>query len=636
MNPPMEIRRAYNDIHRSCKRPKLTAVSCFPVGSRPFESQRRTFIFEDGDSVTVAMPAQSVSHVKNMGILPIPCSKSSGADASSSAQRNCNPPSNPERFRGLPLRRDFPASCGNFVSAPKVNNVKVEDCKQLSACTSLREDAYGVASPSSLVRSKIKESVVSRNHGVSYGYDEAAGGRKSVIRALNMFHDLVTDLLQQRKGKSKGLGGGFYTKVAMLLQRQGKWVNVSKCLGSVPGVEVGDKFQYRAELKVIGLHHDFNKGIDYMVKDGRILAASIVDSDRYDNYMKSPDVLVFSGEGGNPLVGGKPPSDQKLVGGNLALKNSMESRTPVRVVRKFEIAREFSILGTSGKEIRNSIFVYDGLYMVVNYVLERGKYGNHVFKFSMKRIAGQPALEFGKVKSKSKGQRLQKDILVNDISQGKEKFAVCLKNALDNDKPPRFNYVVNLVYPFPPAPSIPAGCDCIDGCTNSKTCACALKNGNAIPYNSSGRIVIDNPLVYECGPSCKCSSACINRVGQNGIRFQLEVFKNKSRKWGVRSRSYISKGSFVCEYIGEVVRGKARNVGDLERYVCDLGNNFFIDGVKFGNVARFINHSCSPNLFARDVLYDHDNKRMPHVMLFATKDIPPLRELTFDHNFRVG
>ena len=47
-------------------------------------------------------------------------------------------------------------------------------------------------------------------------------------------------------------------------------------------------------------------------------------------------------------------------------------------------------------------------------------------------------------------------------------------------------------------------------------------------------------------------SSCINRVGQHGIQFQLEIFMTKLKGWGVRTRSFIPSGSFVCQYIGEV------------------------------------------------------------------------------------
>ena len=66
----------------------------------------------------------------------------------------------------------------------------------------------------------------------------------------------------------------------------------------------------------------------------------------------------------------------------------------------------------------------------------------------------------------------------------------------------------------------------------------------------------------------------------------------------------------------------------------DIG--YTIDAKCMGNVARFINHSCSPNLFAQNVLYDSDDLRFPHVMLFAMENIPPMRELTYDYNYTVG
>ncbi|KAF0933811.1 hypothetical protein E2562_019268 [Oryza meyeriana var. granulata] len=62
---------------------------------------------------------------------------------------------------------------------------------------------------------------------------------------------------------------------------------------------------------------------------------------------------------------------------------------------------------------------------------------------------------------------------------------------------------------------------------------------------------------------------------------------------------------------------------------------FAVDALNWGNLARFINHSCSPNLFAQNILYDHDNKSMPHIMLFAAEDIPPLQELAYDYNYEV-
>jgi euchromatic histone-lysine N-methyltransferase len=65
-------------------------------------------------------------------------------------------------------------------------------------------------------------------------------------------------------------------------------------------------------------------------------------------------------------------------------------------------------------------------------------------------------------------------------------------------------------------------------------------------------------------------------------------------------------------------------------------DGFTIDAAEYGNIGRFINHSCSPNLYAQNVLWDHDDKRVPHIMFFADENISPLQELTYDYNYEIG
>lgn len=52
---------------------------------------------------------------------------------------------------------------------------------------------------------------------------------------------------------------------------------------------------------------------------------------------------------------------------------------------------------------------------------------------------------------------------------------------------------------------------------------------------------------------------------------------------------------------------------------------YCIDAGSVGNVARFINHSCQPNLFIQCVLSSHSNIKLAKVMLFAADTIPPLQ-----------
>ncbi|XP_040872121.1 histone-lysine N-methyltransferase, H3 lysine-9 specific SUVH1 [Glycine max] len=50
-----------------------------------------------------------------------------------------------------------------------------------------------------------------------------------------------------------------------------------------------------------------------------------------------------------------------------------------------------------------------------------------------------------------------------------------------------------------------------------------------------------------------------------------------------------------------------------------------------GNVARFMNHSCSPNVFWQPVVYEENNQSYFHVAFFALRHIPPMTELTYDY-----
>ncbi|CAN1241941.1 YDG domain-containing protein At5g47160 [Linum perenne] len=121
-----------------------------------------------------------------------------------------------------------------------------------------------------------------------------------------------------------------------MLKRKGRWINNERRLGHIPGIEIGDEFGSRAEMVVIGLHREFINGIDTINNDSDLLATCIVATDRYsNNYMGSKNCLHYSGQGGNlKASNGAVVEDQKLTGGNYALRNSIKEKTPLRVIMK--------------------------------------------------------------------------------------------------------------------------------------------------------------------------------------------------------------------------------------------------------------------------------------------------------------
>lgn len=499
-------------------------------------------------------------------------------------------------------------------------------------------------------------------------YSSQGDARNRVRETLRLFHAVCRKLLQKEEANSmpdeEGSSKESDKKMkridlvsAKMIKHKGKEVNTDKQMfGQVPGVEVGDEFQYRVELAIVGIHRLYQAGIDWMKVDGEPVATSIVASGAYSDDLENADVLIYSGQGGNVVGKTKQPEDQKLERGNLALRNSISAETPVRVVRGWKETKTIDTADSRPKTV--SIYVYDGLYTVKRYWTEVGPRGKKVFMFELRRNPGQPELAWKELKNSNKS-RTRPGVCVSDISGGKEPFPVFAINIIDDEKPPSFNYTPKMIYPdwFFPIP--PEGCNCTGRCSDTKKCPCAVRNGE-IPYNRNGAIVEAKPLVFECGPSCNCPPSCYNRVSQRGIRFKLEIFKTDSRGWGLRSINSIPSGSFICEYAGELLEDKEaeQRVGNDE-YLFDIGQNYSdfslnaeehaipvesmeeaeagytIDAGQYGNVGRFVNHSCSPNLYAQNVIYDHNDKRMPHVMLFAAENIPPLQELTYHYNYKV-
>uniref|UniRef100_A0A0E0LUP2 Histone-lysine N-methyltransferase n=1 Tax=Oryza punctata TaxID=4537 RepID=A0A0E0LUP2_ORYPU len=435
-------------------------------------------------------------------------------------------------------------------------------------------------------------------------------------------------------------------------------------VGNVSGVEVGDEFLYRVELALVGLHRPYQGGIDTTNHNGVLVALSIICSGGYPDELSSSGELIYTGSGGKP-AGKKKDEDQKLERGNLALKNCIETQTPVRVIHGFKGQNREDNSHSRAKQIPT--FTYDGLYLVVHYWTE-GLKGSRIFKYRLQRVPGQPELPLHIAKGLRKSLS-HPGLCVADISQGREMDPICVINDVSNVHPKSFQYISRIKYPSWLTKRHPQrhGCDCTDGCTDSAKCSCAVKNGGKIPFNFNGAIVHDKPLIFECGPSCRCHSSCHNRVSQKGMKFHLEVFRTANKGWGVRSLRSISSGSFICEYVGTLLTGKEADKRTNDEYLFDISHNcddedrskgrpstisglnssgacsqtmedvcFTIDASEYGNIGRFINHSCSPNLYAQNVLWDHDDQRVPHIMFFAAESIPPLQELTYDYNYNIG
>ena len=60
------------------------------------------------------------------------------------------------------------------------------------------------------------------------------------------------------------------------------------------------------------------------------------------------------------------------------------------------------------------------------------------------------------------------------------------------------------------------------------------------------------------------------------------------------------------------------------------------DAKWFGNLGRFLNHSCEPNCYKQPVFTGSQDLRAPRLGLFALADIPAMTELVYDYGYVKG
>ncbi|KAF3448760.1 hypothetical protein FNV43_RR09473 [Rhamnella rubrinervis] len=497
-------------------------------------------------------------------------------------------------------------------------------------------------------------------------FDREDGSREMVNYVL-VTYDAIRRRLSQiedTKASNTGIIKRPDLKAGNILMSKKVRTNMRKRIGTVPGVEIGDIFFFRMEMCVVGLHGPSMAGIDYMSLRGDLsedpVALSIVSSGGYDDDVKDSDVLIYSGQGGIVSGKDKQASDQKLERGNLALETSLHRANEVRVIRGMK-----DPVNSTAK-----VYVYDGLYKVKNSWTEKAKSGCNMFKYKLVRMPGQPdACTVWRSILKSKEYLSSRaGLVLPDITSGAESIPVSLVNDVDNEKGPayftyfptlKYSVAFNLVHPS-------FGCNCSNACvSNDPNCSCIQKSGGDFPYTSNGILVSRKPLIHECSPTCRCFPNCKNRVSQTGLKVRLEVFKTKVRGWGLRSWDPIRAGTFICEYAGEVIDSvklmQSREEVENDEYVFDtsrvyasfkwnyepdllgedssndanedytIPSRLVISSKYFGNVSRFMNHSCSPNVFWQPILYEQNNQSFIHIAFFAIRHITPMTELTYDY-----
>lgn len=195
-------------------------------------------------------------------------------------------------------------------------------------------------------------------------------------------------------------------------------------------------------------------------------------------------------------------------------------------------------------------------------------------------------------------------------------------------------------------------CKCIE--CNEDICPCLQISGGAnytacskevpsVKFRLSKSKDTSKCLIIECNDLCQCSINCGNRLVQKGPMEGLTVqMCNSIKGLGLFTDNFINQGSFICEYAGELLtksqaisRQISNKIAGLMNYVFCLNeycNNTttqtFVDPSNFGNIGRYINHSCEPNC---EIIPVRVNSPIPKLAIFSVGDISPGSEITFDY-----
>lgn len=234
-------------------------------------------------------------------------------------------------------------------------------------------------------------------------------------------------------------------------------------------------------------------------------------------------------------------------------------------------------------------------------------------------------------------------VLCRDISREYEVVPISCVNGVDSEPcPDNFKYIPDscVTSPLNIDQDIThlQHCSCTDDCS-SITCMCGQLSLRCW-YDSEGRLPLDfsqreTQVLFECNHACSCWRTCRNRVVQNGLRARLQVYRTENMGWGVRTMQDIPQGAFICEYVGEIITDKEADKREDDSFLFTLENKVgdihCIDSRLFGNIGRFLNHLCEPNLLTVKVFTMHQDLRFPRIAFFSSRPIKAGDQIGFDY-----
>ncbi|MFT7798025.1 histone-lysine N-methyltransferase SETD1B-like [Arapaima gigas] len=128
----------------------------------------------------------------------------------------------------------------------------------------------------------------------------------------------------------------------------------------------------------------------------------------------------------------------------------------------------------------------------------------------------------------------------------------------------------------------------------------------------------------------------------NQLKFRkkkLRFGRSRIHEWGLFAMEPIAADEMVIEYVGQNIRQMVADnrekryaqEGIGSSYLFRVDHDTIIDATKCGNLARFINHCCTPNCYAKVITIESQKK----IVIYSKQPIGINEEITYDYKFPI-
>uniref|UniRef100_A0A8C1KGL6 SET domain containing 1B, histone lysine methyltransferase a n=1 Tax=Cyprinus carpio TaxID=7962 RepID=A0A8C1KGL6_CYPCA len=205
--------------------------------------------------------------------------------------------------------------------------------------------------------------------------------------------------------------------------------------------------------------------------------------------------------------------------------------------------------------------------------------------------------------------------------------------------------------------------DHVTGCARSEGYY-KIDKKDKMKYLNSSRLQSEEPDVDTQGKSIPAQPQVSTRAGSerrseqrrllssfscdsdllkfNQLKFRkkkIRFCKSHIHDWGLFAMEPIAADEMVIEYVGQNIRQVIADMrekryeekGIGSSYMFRVDHDTIIDATKCGNFARFINHSCNPNCYAKVITVESQKK----IVIYSRQPINVNDEITYDYKFPI-